>query len=186
MLTSVEAIDQCEVITLGLEDDATVIHRDDAPGLAVLRPDVPLAPSVVAEFQTGVPRLQAEVAVAGFPYGNVLTTPALTFGTLADIRGLNGEEEVKRLALVAQPGDAGGPVYDNSGAVLGMLLPKVANNGQTLPPEVSFSLDAGEIVASVQGAGVDLHTTNSVAYMTPEALTLMAADMTVLVSCWDD
>lgn len=186
VLTTVEAVDQCEVVTLGLEYDATVVHRDDALGLVVLRPDVPLAPAVVAEFQTGVPRLQAEIAVAGFPYGNVLTTPALTFGKLADIRGLNGEEDVKRLDLVAQSGDAGGPVYDNGGAVLGMLLPKAASNGQTLPPEVSFVLDAGEIVTSVQAAGIDLTTTNSVAYMTPEALTQMAADMTVLVSCWDD
>jgi len=116
----------------------------------------------------------------------VLTTPALTFGKLADIRGLNGEDEVKRLSIFAQPGDAGGPVYDNGGAVLGMLLPKSQTNGQSLPPEVSFSVDADQIISSLQGAGVGVQTTESVAYMTPELLTLMAADMTVLVSCWDD
>ncbi|MBT8412618.1 MAG: trypsin-like peptidase domain-containing protein [Octadecabacter sp.] len=186
VLTTVEAIDQCSSITIGLSHDATVVHRDDALGLAVLRPTDRLAPPAIAEFQTGVPRLQAEVAVAGFPYGGILTTPALTFGKLADIRGLNGEDEVKRLSIFAQPGDAGGPVYDNGGAVLGMLLPKVQTNGQMLPPEVSFSVDSDQIVASVQGAGIDLRTTESVAYMPPETLTLMAADMAVLVSCWAD
>ena len=35
----------------------------------------------------------------------------------------NGEEEVRRLDLAARPGDAGGPVFDAGGAVLGMLLP---------------------------------------------------------------
>lgn len=186
VLTTLEAIGQCASITLGLEHDATVVHQDVALGLAVLRPTTRLAPPAVAEFQTGVPRLNADVAVAGFPYGGVLTTPALTFGTLADIRGLNGEDEIKRLSLFAQPGDAGGPVYDNGGAVLGMLLPKTQENGQSLPPEVSFSLDADQIVASIAGAGLDVVTTESVAYMTPESLTLMAADMAVLVSCWDD
>ena len=186
VLTTVEAVDQCTSLTLRLQHDASVVHRDDTLGLAVLRPDTALAPSAVAEFQTGVPRLQADVAVAGFPYGNVLTTPALTFGKLADIRGLNGEDEVKRLSIFAQPGDAGGPVYDNGGAVLGMLLPKTQVNGQALPPEVSFSIDADQIVASLNDAGIAIETTDSVAYMTPEALTLMAADMTVLVSCWKD
>lgn len=186
VLTTLEAIGQCTSLTLALEHDATVVHRDEALGLAVLRPDNRLAPPAVAEFQTGVPRLQAEVAVAGFPYGGVLTTPALTFGKLADIRGLNGEDEIKRLTLTAQPGDAGGPVYDNGGAVLGMLLPKVQTNGQILPPEVSFSVDARQIVTSLQGAGLSLTTTDSIAYMTPESLTQMAANMTVLVSCWEN
>lgn len=186
VLTTVEAIGECTSITLGLEHDATVVHQDDALGLAVLRPTSRLAPPAFAEFQTGVPRLNAEVAVAGFPYGSVLTTPALTFGQLADIRGLNGEDEVKRLSIFAQAGDAGGPVYDNGGAVLGMLLPKTQTNGQSLPPEVSFSVDAKQIVGSITGAGLDIATTDSVAYMTPELLTLMAADMTVLVSCWND
>ena len=133
-----------------------------------------------------MPRLQAEIAVAGFPYGNVLTTPALTFGQLADIRGLNGEDEVKRLSIFAQPGDAGGPVYDNGGAVLGMLLPKEQINGQNLPPEVSFSVNASEIISSITDAGLSVETTDTLAYMTPELLTLMAADMTVLVSCWSN
>lgn len=186
VLTTTEAIAECSSITLGMEHDATAVHEDSALGLAVLRPSRRLAPPAVAEFQTGVPRLNAEVAVAGFPYGGVLTTPALTFGKLADIRGLNGEDEVKRLSIYAQPGDAGGPVYDNGGAVLGMLLPKSQINGQALPPEVSFSVDAEQIISSVSKAGLDIVTTESVAYMTPEALTLMAADMAVLVSCWND
>ena len=186
VLTTLEAIGECSSITLGMDHEASVVHEDVALGLAVLRPNTRLAPPAIAEFQTGVPRLNAEIAVAGFPYGNVLTTPALTFGKLADIRGLNGEDEVKRLSIFAQPGDAGGPVYDNGGAVLGMLLPKEQTNGQSLPPEVSFSVDADQIVASITDAGLDVVTTDSVAYITPESLTLIAADMAVLVSCWND
>lgn len=186
VLTTVESIGDCTSITLGMDHEASVVHQDDVLGLAVLRPTTRLAPPAIAEFQTGVPRLNAEIAVAGFPYGNVLTTPALTFGKLADIRGLNGEEEVKRLSIFAQPGDAGGPVFDNGGAVLGMLLPKQQTNGQALPPEVSFSVDADQIIASIGDAGLTVQTTDSVAYMTPESLTLLASDMAVLVSCWQD
>ena len=185
VLTTLEAVENCGYVTIDDDHRGVVAHRDAALGLAVLRPEIPLAPQGVAAFQTGVPRLQAEVAVSGYPYGGVLAMPALTFGKLADIRGLNGEDEVKRLDLVAQAGDAGGPVLDNSGAVLGMLLPRAVQNGQVLPPEVSFSVDADAIIASLAGAGITVQTTAQVSFMPPETMTRRAAEMTVLVSCWD-
>lgn len=184
VLTTLEAVQSCERITLDTAHDATVIMSDEALGIAVLKPEERLAPLGVAMFQTGVPRLQAEVAVAGFPYGEVLVTPSLTFGRLADLRGLNGEENINRLSLTAQDGDAGGPVFDNGGAVLGMLLPKKNTNGQVLPPEVSFSVDTDLILASLAGAGITTQTTDTMAFMPPETLTLRAAENTVLVSCW--
>ena len=184
VLTTAEAVGECSRITIDEVHDAQVVHTDESLGLAVIRPNTPLAPADVAQFQTGVPRLQSEIAVAGYPYGGVLTTPSLTFGRLADIRGLNGEDELKRLSLTAQPGDAGGPVFDNGGAVLGMLLPRASRNGQQLPPEVSFSVDATRIVASLLLADVRLETTDTVAFLPPEALNQKAVDVTVLVSCW--
>jgi hypothetical protein len=39
-------------------------------------------------------------------------------------------------------------------------------------------------VASLLLANVRLETTDSVAFLTPEALNQTAADVTVLVSCW--
>ncbi|MEO9865317.1 MAG: serine protease [Yoonia sp.] len=184
VLTTAEAVGECSRITIDEVHDAQVVHTDESLGLAVIRPNTPLAPADVAQFQTGVPRLQSEIAVAGYPYGGVLTTPSLTFGRLADIRGLNGEDELKRLSLTAQPGDAGGPVFDNGGAVLGMLLPRASRNGQQLPPEVSFSVDATRIVASLLLADVRLETTDTVAFLPPESLNQKAVDVTVLVSCW--
>ena len=184
VLTTAEAIGECSELTINSEHAADLVFLDEDLGIAVLRPKTPLSPLDVVAFQTAVPRLQSEIAVAGFPYGGVLTTPALTFGRLADIRGLNGEKDVKRLALIAQPGDAGGPVFDNGGAVLGMLLPKSDVNGQQLPAEVSFSVDSDEILAALLAAGIVVETTDTVAFMAPETLTQRAADQTVLVSCW--
>lgn len=184
VLTTAEAVASCEKITLDDVHPATVALVDPGLGIAVLRPDEPLAPRGTVAFQTGVPRLQAEVAVAGYPYGGVLSTPALTFGRLADIRGLNGEETLKRLDLVAQPGDAGGPVFDNGGAVLGMLMPRASDAAQVLPPEVSFVVDSDAILAALTQAGIGAATTDRIAFQPPEALTRQAMDVTVLVNCW--
>lgn len=184
VLTTSEVAQSCGELTIEGSYPASVVHSDPELGIAVLRPDSALAPLAVAEFQTAIPRLQSEVAVAGYPYGGVLSAPVTTFGTLADIRGLNGEEEVQRLALAAQPGDAGGPLFDNAGDVLGMLLPQENGDGAVLPSDVSFAADAEAIVASLSAAGIPYSTAGSGDYIPPERLTLQAADVTVLVSCW--
>lgn len=184
VLTVAEVVEGCERITFDADQEAELVHLDAALGLAVLRPTATLSPLDIAEFNIGVPRLQSQVAVAGYPFGGLLSAPTMTFGTLADIRGLNGEEELKRVAMHARTGDAGGPLFDNGGAVLGMLLPQPSENGQVLPAEVNFVADAEAILGSLTGAGISVTTTDVAAYMPPETLTLKAADMTVLVSCW--
>ena len=184
VLTTSDVVQGCERISINDAHDADLDHIDADLGIAVLRPQEALAPLNIALFQTGIPRLQSEVAVAGFPYGGILVTPSLTFGRLADLRGLRGEDTIKRLDLTAQDGDVGGPVFDNGGAVLGMLRPREVTNGQVLPPQVSFSLDAETILASLSQAGITAERTDSVAFMPPETLTKRASETTVLVSCW--
>jgi S1-C subfamily serine protease/peptidoglycan hydrolase-like protein with peptidoglycan-binding domain len=184
VLTDATAVESCNEISIDGSHPAKVTLIDADLGIAVLTPDETLSPLSIAAFQTQVPRLQTEIAVAGYPYGGLLVTPTLTFGRLADIRGLNGEEQLKRLTLTARDGDAGGPVFDNGGAVLGMLLPKAAQNGQMLPPDVRFILDADRIVGALSAAGITTETTDTLAFMPPETLTLRAAENTVLVSCW--
>ena len=185
VLTTAEvATGQCDRLSIGDDTEMTVAHLDSDLGIAVLQPTAPLAPRAVAAFQTGTPRIQSEIAVAGFPYGGVLPVPVITFGRLADIRGLNGEEELKRLSLMAQPGDAGGPLFDNGGAVLGMLLPPPSDAARRLPEEVRFAADTEAILRSLEGTGLAVKTTDTLAFMPPEILTDMATDMTVLVNCW--
>lgn len=184
VVTTADAVQSCSRITLDADTEATVLASDAALGLAVLRPSQPLAPVTVASFQTAVPRLQSEIAVSGFSYGAVLDAPTLTFGTLADLRGLQGEETLDRLALTALPGDAGGPVFDTGGKVLGMLLPRVSGN-QKLPGDVNFSLDGSEIRKLMAANGVTASETDQITAMAPEDMIGVASGMTVLVSCWE-
>ncbi len=115
----------------------------------------------------------------------MLSAPTLTFGTLADVRGLRGEEQLKRLALAASPGDAGGPVFDTTGSVLGMLLPTTQVDGKRLPDDVSFAADAIAIAEFLSNAGYTPAASDGDRSLSPEDLTLLAAEMTVLVSCWE-
>ncbi len=183
VVTTAEAVAQCSEITLDESTQARVLGVSAELNLAVLEPLTELAPRSVAAFRAGAPRIGAEVAVAGFPYGGALARPALTFGTLADVRGLNGEEEVRRLELASQAGDAGGPVLDEAGAVIGMLLPRQSGN-QVLPDSVSYALDAETIQAALMQAGVQAGTSTATSSLGAEGLTRSGGALAVLVSCW--
>lgn len=184
VLTTAEAVAGCGRITIDESYEAEVVLSDAELGAAILRPRMPLAPLRVAAFQEVTPRLLSDVAVAGYSYGGLLGAPTVTFGQLAELEGLNGETHLKRLALAALEGDAGGPVLDAGGAVLGMLLTR-AQDGRALPEEVSFAATNGALQDVLTRGGITPRLTSDQGRLSAEALTDRAGDMTVLVSCWE-
>ncbi len=184
VLTTTQAVDQCARITLDEDVDATITARDETLGLALLSPRQSLSPLSIARMSLAEPRLKSDIAVAGYSFGGLLTAPSLTFGTLADLKGLNGDPNLNRLDIQTEPGDAGGPVFDDTGAVLGMLLP-TAESSRQLPANVAFAADAPILSGFLSANGVTPLTTERREPLAPEDLTLLAADLTVLVSCWN-
>ncbi|MCZ8151298.1 MAG: serine protease [Rhodobacteraceae bacterium] len=185
VLTHAAAVAQCARVTLDTTTEASVTFTDPTTGIALLTPASPVAPPATAEFQLAPDRIGAEIAVAGYSYGEALPAPVLTFGTLAAAEGLQGEQGLKRLALTALPGDAGGPVVDNTGAVLGLLLPATDDPARILPDGVSFAATGPAIATALAAQGVTLAQSARQGALPPEDLARQTARMTVLVSCWD-
>ncbi len=184
VVTTSQGVAACGRITIDDDYDAEIVLMDEASGIAVLRPVQALAPMSVAAFQQSAPRIKAGITVAGYSYGGVLGAPSLTYGEIADLRGLDGEDHLNRLALAAQDEDAGGPVIDAGGAVLGMLLPAVSE-GRQLPDGVSFAADAATVQKVLEQAGIRAAWTSEQGQLPPSQLGDRAAGMTVLVSCWE-
>lgn len=184
VVTTAEGVESCGRILLDDTVEARLSKLDAGRGLAVLQPQTRIAPPDVAEFRTDLPRLQSEVAVAGYSYGGVLNAPSMTFGTLEDLRGLGGEPDLKRLTLESLPGDAGGPVFDDTGQVIGMLLPRGQGDRQ-LPSDVSFALAGGVITQILQNAGLTTRGSTQTTALDPEDITARGQGMTVLVTCWE-
>ena len=184
VVTTADAVQSCTRITLDDEFDATLSSVDVDRGIAVLRPNASLAPPAVALFSPDLPRLQSQVAVAGYSFEGQLNAPSLTFGRLSDTKGLRGEAELNRLDVDALPGDAGGPVFDERGQVMGMLLPR-PQGGRQLPDAVRFALTGDVIAGVLEQAGLATSTGTETASLAPEDITERGVGMTVLVSCWE-
>lgn len=184
VLTTLEAVQACTRITIDGDYDARVTATDEANGLALLSPEEALAPAGIASFRDGAARLKSDIAVAGYPFEGALNAPTLTFGKLADLRGLGGETTLNRLELNAMSGDVGGPVMDTAGAIIGMLAPKEMK-GRALPEGVGFSVPSDVIAQMLSSAGVSSQKSSASTALPSEDLVDIAADMTVLISCWE-
>lgn len=184
VLTSSDAVEGCERVTIDGSKVASVHFEDPELGIAVVKPQERLAPLDQGRFQTAIPRLRAPVAVGGFPYGGVLSLPTLTFGTLEDMRSLDGDERLKRLSLMASQGDIGGPVIDETGALIGILGARPTKNGMVLPENVNYAIETSALLASLDTAGVSLRTVEGGTALPPERIGHIASTVTTLISCW--
>jgi len=184
--TTSAAVQSCTRITLDGDTEASLVVDDAARGVALLKPKSALSPLEVASCAAQPPRLQSDVALAGYSFEGVLSAPSMSFGTLADVRGLQGEEGISRLALTSRSGDAGGPVLDRTGAVIGMLT-AAPQGGPQLPEGVSFAVSAARLVAASEAAGVALpaRAPEGAISLTAFQLSEKASGMTVAVSCWE-
>ena len=184
ILTSLQAVESCGKVVVERSIVAKVSFTDAALGIALLTPETPMAPKAYASFATSA-NLGAKVSLSGYSYEDKLPAPAVTYGVIEDMTGLNGEPDLTRLTLTALPGDTGGPVLDEAGNVLGMLLPPDTKAAQQLPPGVAFAASASALTAALTAQGVTPEMATSTTPATPDAMAAMARDMTVLVSCWD-
>jgi peptidoglycan hydrolase-like protein with peptidoglycan-binding domain len=184
VLTTTEVLQNCTQVTIEADLQMDLALSDPASGLAVLRPHRPLAPAAFATFQQAPERVGAEVAVAGYSFEDALPAPAMTFGRIDALQGLAGETGLKRLAISALPGDAGGPVVDGTGTVIGMLLPRDTSGPRQLPEGVAFAVTSQAITDVLSARDIDITASAARGALPPEDLTRAARDMTVLVSCW--
>ena len=184
VVTTTEAIGSCQRVTVNEDYEAEVVRQEDKLGVAVLRPKENIAPISVANFRASALPRTSEVAVAGFSFEGLLGAPTLTYGTVQDVRGLGGETELTRLALAPQPGDAGGPVFDIGGNVVGMLMSRPTSGSRQLPNDVSITADSDAIQSLLASAGLSAASQDQVGALDPVDLNEYAGEMTVLVSCW--
>ena len=184
ILTDAELVDNCSRIDVAGGHAAQVGYRDPALGIAVLQPDTRLTPSRVAQFAVGGIAAGARVAVGGYPYGAALLSPTLTFGQAAGAGGLHNEAHLTRLNLTAAAGDTGGPIFDTSGAVVGLFTLPAAPAGQILPPDLGLSRNGTAIMDSLRNAGIGFETFTGAGEIAAPTLTRQAAEMVVQVACW--
>jgi len=104
--------------------------------------------------------LGERVLVSGYPYGEIFSdTIKVTGGMVSAIRGMGDDSGQFQIDAAVQPGNSGGPIYDQKGNIVGVVVSqlnklKVAKAIGSLPENVNFGIKASTVRQFLTSAGL--------------------------------
>jgi S1-C subfamily serine protease len=141
-----------------------------------------------AAFREGRgPSLGEDVFAVGFPlYGYISTQLSATRGNISALAGPADDTRLLQITAPVQPGNSGGPLLDQAGNVVGMVVGKldtfaVAKAIRDIPQNVNFALSGAVLRAFLESRGVDYRTRRSTSKLEPDEAVKQGRAFTVLV-----
>jgi S1-C subfamily serine protease len=178
----------CRTLTTRDGRPLQVISRNPSSDLALLQAN--FAPSAVAVFRTGpAPKLGDNVVAFGFPLPGLLSSSGnVSAGLLSATSGLQNDIRFIQISAPVQPGNSGGPLFDSSGHVIGVVVAKldavrVAQITGDVPQNVNFAVHWAEVRAFLDDAGVLYRKEISQHPTTTRSTAAVATQVAVAIEC---
>ena len=182
VITNQHIVSKCKEVTVGdnskKQVTATVLETDRSNDLALLRISnmqmasvetkslirklgikvVPLASDGLMRFEDV--ELGERVLVAGYPYGEVFSDDIkVNKGIVSGLRGMGDESGQFQIDAAIQPGNSGGPIYDENGNIVGVVVSqlnkmKFAKATGSMPENVNFGIKASTVRQFLNASGL--------------------------------
>ena len=166
---------------------ASIVARDTANDLALIKTDA--KPNASASLRTGV-RIGESISAFGFPLTGFLATGGnFTSGNVSAVAGLRDDTKYLQITAPVQPGNSGGPVLDQDGNVVGVVVAKldvieVAAATNDLAQNVNFAIKTSVLLNFLESSGVRYSTGSTTAqHLQPADLADRAKAMSILIRC---
>lgn len=191
VVTNHHVVRGCGEVRIPAHDVAArVVATDERNDLALLYTGV--AADDLPVFRVGTnARLGEAVVVAGFPLGQVLSGGLnVTTGSVSALAGPGNNAAMLQITAPVQGGNSGGPVLDQSGRVIGIVVSKlnalrVAAVTGDVPQNVNFAVNGMVARAFLEANGVRLEeATGPGAGTAIPDVAERAKRYTVVVECW--
>ncbi len=150
LLTALHVVEGEQPLRVRLSDGriarAEVVARDPDHDLALLRAAA-ATPAYLSLAEEGRVRLGERVFTLGFPVVELLgPEPKFTEGVISSVSG-NVGEALLQISVPVQPGNSGGPLLDEQGRVVGVVVQVASlraflDLAGTLPQNVNFAVRA--------------------------------------------
>jgi TPR repeat protein len=191
VVTNRHAVQDCreiKVLRHGKALPATRVAIDQGADLAVLW--IPEHSAETAEFRGEGPIRPGEsVAVVGYPLQGVLSSqPSITTGIVSAVAGPHDDQQLLQITAPVQPGNSGGPLLDQGGAVVGVVVGKLqatqaVNLAAEAPENVNFAVNAELARTLLDRAGIKYETLTANQTLSTPAIAERAFKFTVIVDC---
>ena len=211
VLTNQHVVDKCESVTVGdsanKQVTANVLETDRRNDLALLKiSSMQMASAetkslirklgirIVPLSSNGLLRsedveLGERVLVAGYPYGDIFSnTIKVTKGIVSANRGFGDDTGQFQMDAAVQPGNSGGPIYDENGNIVGVVIAqlnkmKFAKAIGSIPENVNFGIKASTVRQFLTSSGLPTKWSKRSKRMSTKQLAKIAKNQTVMVVC---
>jgi len=171
VLTCAHVLGDQKVATIwvaGVRYEADLVAADEQKDLAVLKPRTALSSDLKPlsfrnddKFSIG-----ADVATIGYPLGNVLgNSVRYTRGSISATSGLKDDPLQLQVSAQIQPGNSGGPLFDQHGIVIGVIqktlnpVRMMEQTGGALPQNVNFAIKSFVVLDYLKSSNDALYRT---------------------------
>jgi uncharacterized protein len=191
VLTNQHVVRQCdahEIIDGNRRLKAALQAVDTANDLALLTVKEEFAAAAPMR-KDAVPKLGEAVIVVGYPLVGVLgTSPSVGFGHIAATAGLRGNAAQMQISVPIQRGHSGGPVFDQAGNVIGVVVSKldalkVAQRMGDLPQNINFAIRGDTVRRFLEAQNVQFTASDASGRLENTEIASRGAAVTVRVRC---
>ena len=189
LLTNNHVVSGCRTLTLAASGTILrLISRDQRDDLALLQANDP-APSFV-RFRSGKLLDVGEPVIAfGFPLPGTLSSSGVaTNGIVSSLTGFRSDPRTLQFSAAIQPGNSGGPLFDASGHVIGIVEAKLdafqmSEDHEIVPENVGFAIQWSQIKPFLESEGVTPVREVSTVTLPATDISSIARNVSVAVDC---
>jgi S1-C subfamily serine protease len=190
VVTNHHVVEGCAVIQVNragsLAEPAKLLAADAKNDLALLKTS--LKPESVPGFRNWV-RIGETVSVFGFPLSSMLaSTGNFTIGNVTASAGLQDDTRMYQISAPVQPGNSGGPLVDENGNVIGVIVSKLnalfaLELTKDIPQNVNFAIKSTIAQNFLESNGMALTQTPSSVKLDQAEIARLSRGFTVRVRC---
>lgn len=190
VLTNYHVIDGCSEVRIPPSKEVVAVVASDPSNDIALISSSDLV-KTVAQFRDGRGlRVGDSVVVAGFPLRGLLASGVnITTGTVSALAGISNDTRMMQITAPVQPGNSGGPLLDQCGNVVGVVVSKldaiaIAKASGDIPQNVNFAIHSSIARSFLDAQGIIYQTAISNKKKDTANIGDQARQFTVVVECW--
>ena len=190
IITNSHVTEGCQKIVVHSKNQdvlTRIITNDLQNDLALLKGD--FSPSSVFPLSSTQPELLQDVYVAGYPFGQEISTSVkVTKGIISSLTGIGNNFSNIQIDAALQPGNSGGPILDEKGNLVGVAVAKldleyIIENYGVVPEGTNFGIKSSVVKNILDSYEVDIPAANQDEISKSE-LGEMISNGTYYISCW--
>ncbi|WP_298244454.1 trypsin-like peptidase domain-containing protein [uncultured Bradyrhizobium sp.] len=193
IVTNNHVIEGCSDLKGNLTGEAAmalrVVSSDATNDLALLQAPSTATFKEVARIRDRSIRSGDSVVAIGFPYRGLLSSDfTVTTGIVSSLSGMRNDSRFLQISAPVQPGNSGGPLFDTTGQIVGVVTGKLDNlriavATGNIPENINFAIKTGALRDFLDNSVVPYQTAEPKGELKTTDIAANARAYTMLISC---